>query len=299
MKSELKANQYFHHDDATSTAILVNKLSAEAYNPVLLFKPYMSETLVGDDHGLKNEAEYRHYFFVGIQTRLQAEMMRNHAPKIICGDATHGLTAYGFQLFTLMVKDDTGKGYPVAYLITSNVTKRILASFFLAIRKRSPGLKITITMSDDDEATKGAYREAFGPDIITLLCQWHVPLAWKRNVHRIKLKEKREELLYLLNRVMRTKKREEFNQIAHVILSDYEDCKPFVEYLKLNYFNRPEEWASCFRNMFHDDVDTNMLLESLHNLLKTVELMRIPNRRVDVLIQLLLRMDENRFKDYK
>jgi hypothetical protein len=297
-RSEMKAAQHLSSDDATSTALLVEKLAQETYNPVVVFKPFKGDMRFGDDKDLRNHEDYEDLFFDGLQTKEQAVMMEQHAPKIICGDATHGMTAYGFQLFSLVVKDDTGKGFPVAYLITSNVTKLILTCFFSSIQRRIPRLKITLTMSDDDIATKQAFRAAFGEDIMTLLCQWHVPLAWTRNVWRIDVSDKKEELLYLLRRAMKTRDKTEYHSIVTLIRNDYSDCKRFVDYLDLNYFNRPDEWSSCFRTMYHDSVDTNMLLESFHNLLKTVELSRRPNRRVDTLIELLLDMEENRFREY-
>jgi len=294
----LKRSKYGDTCDATSTDILVRQLMKEAYNPVVLYKPYQGDIVLGDHSSLSQHADYWNMFCVGLQTKEQANMLEAHGGKILCGDATHGMTAYGFQVFSLVVKDDTGKGYTVASLVTSNVDKLVLSSFFTAVRSRKPNMVISVTMSDDDAATKEAFRTSFGPELTTLLCHWHVPLAWVRNLSKVSKSELKEELMYLLKRALRTRKRDEYDRICEVILTEYSDCKDFVDYICQYYLNRPEEWAMCYRLFFHDGVDTNMLLESLHNIMKTFKLERRPNRRVDNLLVLLLDMEEERYKEY-
>jgi len=48
----------------------------------------------------------------------------------------------------------------------------------------------------------------------------------------------------------------------------------FVQYFTSNYLNRPEVWALCYRRFPHGNANTNMLVESFHNRLKTFYLGR-------------------------
>jgi len=263
-----------------------------------LFKPYKENVLIGDSSALSKHWNYEDIFCVGLQTKEQADMMMKFGGKIICGDATHGLTSYDYQMFSLVVKDDLGKGYPVAHLVTSNADKLILTVFFQAIKTRNANVEIRFSMSDDDAATKGAFKAAFGPELITLLCHWHVPLAWKRNISLVPDPSQRDEILYLLGLTLTEKEEAEFNKIINVLMNNFPGCDQFLTYFSLNYLNRPEEWAGYLRNFFHDGVETNMLLESLHNYIKTVLLKRHPNRRVDTLIELLLTMEQEFYVRY-
>jgi Ulp1 protease family, C-terminal catalytic domain len=111
-------------------------------------------------------------------------------------------------------------------------------------------------------------------------------------------KEDKEELMYLLKKAMWTRNKDEYFKIVQLILSDYGHNKEFVTYLTIYYFNRPEQWATSFRLFYHGNVETNMLLEALHNVIKTGELERKLNWRVDTLVALLLAMEQNRYKTY-
>ena len=66
------------------------------------------------------------------------------------------------------------------------------------------------------------------------------------------------------------------------------DCPEYIDYFEEYYLNRSKEWAMWYRTFPHGDTDTNMYVESLHNLIKTYYMKRIPNKRLDVLLNLLI-----------
>lgn len=66
----------------------------------------------------------------------KARMFEKHANKLKCVDATHGTTAYDFQLVTVLVIDDYNEGIPVAWLISNKETTDILKAFFSSLRER-------------------------------------------------------------------------------------------------------------------------------------------------------------------
>ena len=67
---------------------------------------------VDDKTGLKLED-----FVIVLQTHMQAEIMLKKfvEGKVVCVDATHGTNAYNFSLVTLLVEDEYGEGFPVAW----------------------------------------------------------------------------------------------------------------------------------------------------------------------------------------
>ena len=68
-------------------------------------------------------------------------------------------------------------------------------------------------------------------------------------------------------------------------LRKYEDiCPKFVHYFKSTYVSRPAKWAMRYRQFEHANTDTNMFVESFHNKLKNFYLERMPNKRIDDLI---------------
>ena len=63
-------------------------------------------------------------------------MFVNYAQKLVCVDATQGITAYDFQLITVLVTDDYDEGIPVAWLISNKETADVLRVFFLKHSKQ-------------------------------------------------------------------------------------------------------------------------------------------------------------------
>ena len=72
----------WHEDDATSVNVMVQELTEEPFNPVLIYKPQgMKETqypMVPEDT-----------FMLVLQTQFQIELYRQHASTILCIDSTH------------------------------------------------------------------------------------------------------------------------------------------------------------------------------------------------------------------
>ena len=100
---------------APQTHLLVQKLSKEAYNCVLVYKPQGDKTQIGpvnDDLDIKKNT-----FVIAFQTKQQLEMFKKHASKIVCVDSTYNTNRYSFPLVTLLVPDEFNKGYPVAFLM--------------------------------------------------------------------------------------------------------------------------------------------------------------------------------------
>lgn len=130
--------------DADSVLYWVQEMQCEEFDPVLCFKRQGEKS---DYNGVEEKD-----FLLGFQTQFQKEMFEEHANKLICVDATHGTTAYDFQLVTVLVVDDYNEGIPVAWLISNKETTDALKVFFSSLRERCGDIRTEIFMSDDAEA---------------------------------------------------------------------------------------------------------------------------------------------------
>lgn len=57
--------------------------------------------------------------------------------KIVCIDGTHGLSKYkGWELTTILVKDETKAGFPVAFLVSNRKDQLIQEVFLGSLKKK-------------------------------------------------------------------------------------------------------------------------------------------------------------------
>ena len=87
---------------------------------------------------------------------------------------------YGFYswhkqfLVTIVVVDEYGEGYPVAWCLSNREDQFALENFLKPIRKRIGSITPAWFMSDDAEQYHNAWRSVFGEVDNKLLCTWHV-----------------------------------------------------------------------------------------------------------------------------
>lgn len=65
-----------------------------------------------------------------IQTKPQQDLLIKFGDNGVCCDSTHKTTGYDFQLMTLLVVDDIGKGQPVAWCLANHETEDFVKTFF-------------------------------------------------------------------------------------------------------------------------------------------------------------------------
>ena len=146
-------------------------------------------------------------------------------------------------------------------------------------------------MSDDAYQYFNAWTGVFGTKETTkLLCAWHVDRAWRTGLSQhVTNKQSRVEIYHQLQILLTENEEPNFRQILQQFLSSLESTEPaFSKYFKENYCNRLGEWASHFR--VGSVVNTNMFLESFHRTLKVVYLQHKHNRRIDYLLNILLKI---------
>lgn len=191
-----------HANDAVSVESWVNEM--EKKSDVILFHK-RQDSLLEEWPELKSED-----YLLAIMTDAQYEMLKLYGSDIICIDGTHGCNNYDFELITLMVVDDMRQGFPCAFLITSRSDTLALKIFFHYIKLHVGTISVNVFMSDMAEQFANAWLEVMDPPKLRyvqyfnsfrvligdmyytfrLYCTWHVDQAWRKNLHKIKTKEK-------------------------------------------------------------------------------------------------------------
>ena len=280
-------------NDALSTTLKVEALRYELFNPVLIFKQQ------GVDDELK--VLQRDDFLLVIMTKQQLHMYEKFGGRIVCMDSTHSTNSYSFKLITLMVPDEFRKGYPIAFCISNREDETAISLFLSAVKKQSPDTKVSIIMTDDDNAGWNAARSVYGSGLQQFLCTWHIQRSWIRNVHNhVKDDVHKAEVYIYLSALLNANSESDFEQYKTSLVSKLETINPsFLKYLTDHYFNRPEKWSKCYRKRAdYCNVDTNMFVESFHNQLKTIYFSGKRNRRLDVLLDTLLRIENDHYIRY-
>ncbi len=100
-------------------------------SPVIFYKQ-QGETFadIGVNQGLNKDD-----FALVIQTPIQAEVLHlcgNN--KVVCIDSTHGTNGYDFKLISIVVVDEFGEGFPVAWCFSNREDKILLMNFFQPLK---------------------------------------------------------------------------------------------------------------------------------------------------------------------
>jgi len=150
-----------------------------------------------------------------------------------------------------------------------------LTLFFRAIKAHLPSdieYLASHVMTDDAGQYYNVWVAVFGTSF-KLLCTWHVERAWQQAL----LQELNEDDFWqCLNA---------FIQFLHLI------SPSFAAYVQA-YCECASEWVYCFHR--GTLANTNMYVESFHNVLKSAYMERTANRRINSLLNILLKVVRNK-----
>lgn len=113
--------------DATATKNWIE----ENHDDVLFWK--LQDT-VDDINGLRDDD-----CVIVIMKKTQKAMLEKFGSFTFYVDSTHGTNAYDFHLTTLMVADEHGEGYPVAFMFSNKEDKHVMGLFFRTLREAMGG----------------------------------------------------------------------------------------------------------------------------------------------------------------
>ncbi|XP_015921991.2 uncharacterized protein [Parasteatoda tepidariorum] len=292
----VKSSSLLHREDAVAVHCLVNDMLQWPYNSALLHKPQFQEIVFGPSYQEINLPEDS--FVVGIQMVQQKEMLVACGGKILCIDSTHKTNEQDFYLLNLLLQDEYGCGYAVAHFIISKLDKDMMTICFASIKDRIQDLQVNNIMTDDDKTTGPAFQAVFGDKVNHLLCKWHIHRAWNRKLNSsVSDAVLRQEIYAYLIVILEEPSISRFNQMIDDFKRRYIGKAPiFVNYFD-NYCSKDRKpiWSMCHPQFPHANTDTNMYSESFRNELKTHYLKRKFNRRIDILINTLLKIEEDTY----
>ena len=255
-------------------------------NPVILYKPQGTESSE-ETAGLAVSD-----FVLALQTTTQRRFMAEFGNnRIVCLDSTHGTNQYDFNLVTVLVVDDFGEGNPVGFLVCNRENELALTLFFQAIKTHLPsGMEYSAShvMTDNAAQYYNAWVAVFGTSV-KLLCTWHVDRAWRKAVKaHISSPDDQVEVYHMLRALLQELNEDDFWQCLNSFIQFLQPLSPsFAAYMQA-YGERASEWAYCFRR--GTLANTNMYVESFHNVLKSAYMERRSNRRIDSLLNILLKV---------
>ena len=169
-----------HPDDQESVRAWVEDWSNSENNPVL-FQKYQGEP-PPDGYNLTTDD-----FMIVLQSPFQKEMAHKFARNGICIDATHGTTGYDFLLTSVVVIDEYGEGFPIAWSLSNHEDFTHMCVCFKMVKRNCGILTPRWLMSDLASQFYNAWVGVMGGKPLRLLCTWHVDKAWQTEL-RAKVK---------------------------------------------------------------------------------------------------------------
>ncbi|XP_065220895.1 uncharacterized protein LOC135847771 [Planococcus citri] len=248
------------------------------------------------EQGVQQEPFEKDDVLLVMMDKMQIALMKQFGCNKICVDSTHATNNYEYYLNTVLVVNDVDMGVPVAHAISNKENTVFIKKFFEVIKEECGVIQTNTFMSDDFPAYINAWTQVMGKPTHTLLCHWHVDKNWRKNLKLVNgSKELKDEIYKVVRTLMDEKDAASF---PNIVISAVEKLKndpntaAFGKYFEREYSERYETWAFAFRKYI--GMNTNMKIEAMHNLLKNVYLNGLKNKRVDKLINTLLKMNRNK-----
>ncbi|KAK6057936.1 zinc finger, C2H2 type [Cooperia oncophora] len=244
-------------------------------------------------------ANERTNFRLVIITPEQVEILRRFSAKGISIDDTHCTTRYDLKLATLMTVDDYGRGVPSAFLLSSKMDKNECVFLSEEVKKVYEAFSPKFFLSDDTMSFWNAYKAVFPENETTkLLCAWHCLRAIFDGLKRFfpaAGDEKRCEFAGWIKVLFTQSNGVEFSRAkSHLLtllnkwtLEGDAGSMRFLQYLRVNYLSRESQWAPYMK--VEAIANTTIVSERWHRTLKYTLLNRSANRRVDELIDILIK----------
>ncbi|KAG9273244.1 hypothetical protein AMEX_G12351 [Astyanax mexicanus] len=269
-------------DDAISSAKL---LTSHCKEHVVFFQPFSPENDL----------------IIILQTPTMRDGLHRHGKNIVFMDATYCTNQYNFPLFTLAVKDEYGHGVPIAYMITSSEKQ---ATLELALQK----LRHTFLtpprcfMVDKDLCEINGLRAVF-PESDVLLCWYHVMQAVVRWISKTESGvsgfsngDIKKDIISFFSKLKSCATRHDFETMAKLFQNRFEEFPALCTYFRDHWLGIGDMWSDFGRCYNHAGSDTNNLVERFFHRLKYQFLGGLRNRRLDDLINVLLKKTDGYFQ---
>ncbi|CAL4078084.1 unnamed protein product [Meganyctiphanes norvegica] len=279
-------------EDAEAINFLIHKLDSSPYNPILTYKPQGRSLIIGAEE-LDRLPHSKDLFAIGIQTKEQRDILQKSDARVLCVDTTHCRKPYEFDLISIIIPDEYGKGYPVAYFVTNYRDEITLRYLFSSLKQHFSGLAIDVVITDDSLRGLNSYKAfsvGFGKPK-HFLCHTLIQRNWKYRLKSVVKGNVRlqNEIQTYLDEMLQETNIQNFQKICNKLSSNYCSLTFIKEYMCKKYFNRAELWAKCYRVDFHTiNTDSIPICKILNGKLKAYFKDQSPYSRVSDLVSLLI-----------
>jgi len=148
----------------------------------------------------------------------------NRFPEVVMIDATHGTNASKYEVFSLVAHDAFGKGQFVQHAVGQNERRLTLMTALEEFKQNNPAWsRIKCIIIDKDFTEMSVLKEVF-PDVIVLLCQFHVLKYLREEIARTDYgftTWQKQQLQSIMNLLVYAKTEREYNKyrayMRHVI----------------------------------------------------------------------------------
>jgi len=268
---EFRISKSRHIDDAESVRLWVEQCREEKSGMVrfIKFEGEEAEDAFSQDGRIALDD-----FMIVLMNDVQVHLLQMYGHhRVNCIDSTHKTNGYNFQLTTLLIIDNNGEGFPVAFCISSKLDTSVMEVFLEHVRIAIGGcVEGAILISDNAPAYVDAWRTVMGPPSDHVLCTWHIDRSWRKNIAKIKQSpEVKAQVYKVLRVVLEAENKDEFECLLESTLRDmeaYEGTAEFLTYFRREYASRPEMWAHCYQ--FFSLSKHNLHLEAFHRTLKHI-----------------------------
>ena len=176
----LEPDALVNKNDALAVEELVKTWQHELgeESPVRYFKQVGLKNADTDDEDPKSDFNSQDFLIV-LQSSDQAQMLIEN-PRILCVDATHGVTGYDYYLLSIAVIDSNGSALLCAWALASRENHLIWEIFARNLWPATKGVHAEVLMSDDANCAYNGLIRVWPSITHKLLCHWHV----KNNVRK-------------------------------------------------------------------------------------------------------------------
>ncbi|CAB0004396.1 unnamed protein product [Nesidiocoris tenuis] len=234
-------------------------------------------------------------FILIIANDAQLELLRKNGKEVVYMDGLHQ-NGSNLEMTTVLVIDDSGLGFPTAFMFSNRGDSEILSVFTSVLRDAiGHTLETRLFVSDLMKGYFNAWCEVMPRPLNRLYSTCHVVRNWQQNLNKIAKKEKRIHALQIVRALMQETEENVFNRLLVSALQELvndPDTTDFGNYFASKFSPNSRSWAFCYRRQYTGV--PNSQIESLNKVSKHVFLHGKRVKRLDKAIEALLKYVQDR-----
>ncbi|CAA9999134.1 unnamed protein product [Nesidiocoris tenuis] len=204
-------------------------------------------------------------FFVVLANDEQIKMLRSQGENFICIDTIQCCNYHNIQVTLILTKDETGRCYPCAFLISNRIDQDTMTVFFTIVQETlGHDLGTDVFMSEPAQFFYIAWRNIFRTPKMRVYSPWRVDALWRKNLALVIRPESRSYVYHLIRELAFEKdeiafQRQLTSSLAELITNS--ETAEFGRYFQKEFAGCPHYWALCYIDA---RVTRSVHLETMH-----------------------------------